>query len=70
MHKGTNFSGQPLFNQYIKFKGKGDVKQIAKQHKVEKYEKKFSTYNHVLVMLFLEGYHSIREFIIGLSSHK
>ena len=43
-------------------------------HKAERYVKKFSTYNHVVVMLFVvfEGYHSIREVIIGLlaNAHK
>jgi hypothetical protein len=74
MGKSTNFSGQPLFNQLIKFIDKGDVKRIAKQHKAERYIKKFSTYNHMVVMLFVvfEGYHSIREVILGLlaNSHK
>jgi hypothetical protein len=74
MGKSTNFSGQPLLNQLIKFIDKGDVKRIAKQHKAERYVKKFSTYNHMVVMLFVvfEGYHSIREVILGLlaNSHK
>jgi hypothetical protein len=74
MGKSTNFSGQPLFNQLIKFIDKGEVKRIAKKHKAERYVKKFSTYNHMVVMLFVvfEGYHSIREVILGLlaNSHK
>jgi hypothetical protein len=74
MGKSTNFSGQPLFNQLIKFIDKTDVKKIAKQHQAERYVKKFSTYNHLVVMLFVvfEGYHSIREVILGLlaNSHK
>jgi hypothetical protein len=74
MGKSTNFSGQPLFNQLIRFIDKGDVKRIAKHHKAERYVKKFSTYNHMVVMLFVvfEGYHSIREVILGLlaNSHK
>ena len=71
MGKSTNFSGQPLFNQLIKFIDKSDVKRIAKLHKAERYVKKFSTYNHVVVMLFVvfEGYHSIREVIIGLLAY-
>lgn len=74
MGKSTNFSGQPLFNQLIKFIDRGDIKKIAKQHGAERYVKKFSTYNHVVVMLFVvfEGYHSIREVILGLlaNAHK
>jgi hypothetical protein len=74
MGKSKNFSGQPIFNQLIKFIDKSEIKKIAKQHDAERYVKKFTTYNHVVVMLFvaLEGYHSIRETILGLlaNAHK
>ena len=74
MGKSKNFSGQPIFNQLIKFIDKGEIKRIAKKHDAERYVKKFSTYNHVVVMLFstIEGYHSIREVILGLlaNAHK
>lgn len=74
MGKIKNFSGQPIFNQLIKFIDKIEIRKIAKQHRAERYVKKFSTYNHVIVMLFVafEGYHSIREVILGLlaNSHK
>lgn len=74
MGKSTNFSGQPIFNQLLKFIDKSEVKKIAKKHEAERYIKKFTTYNHVVVMLFVafEGYHSIREVIVGLlaNAHK
>ena len=74
MGKNINFSGQPVFNQLIKFIDKSEVRKIAKKHGVERYVKKFSTFNHVVVMLFVafEGYHSIREVILGLlaNAHK
>ncbi|MEI6678210.1 MAG: IS4 family transposase [Mariniphaga sp.] len=74
MGKNTKFSGQPIFNQLITFIDKPEIRRIAKHHSAERYVKKFSTYNHVIVMLFvaLEGYHSIREVILGLlaNSHK
>lgn len=74
MGKSTNFSGQPIFNQLVKFIDKSDIRKIAKRHGAERYVKKFTTYNHVVVMLFaaLEGYHSIREVILGLlaNAHK
>jgi hypothetical protein len=74
MGKSKNFSGQPIFNQLIKFIDKGEIKQIAKKHGAERYVKKFGTYNHVVVMLFvaMEGYHSIREVVLGLlaNAHK
>jgi hypothetical protein len=74
MGKSKNFSGQPIFNQLIKFIDKSEINKIAKQHGAERYVKKFNTYNHVVVMLFVafEGYHSIREVILGLlaNAHK
>lgn len=74
MGKSTNFSGQPIFNQLLKFIDKSEIKKIAKQHGSERYVKKFTTYHHVVVMLFvsIEGYHSIRETILGLlaNAHK
>ena len=74
MGKSKNFSGQPIFNQLIKFIDKSEIKKIAKQHGAERYVKKFSTYNHIIVVLFVafEGYHSIREAILGLlaNAHK
>ncbi len=74
MGKSKNFSGQPIFNQLIKFIDKSEIRKIAKKHDAERYVKKFTTYNHIVVMLFVafEGYHSIRETILGLlaNAHK
>lgn len=74
MGKSTNFSGQPIFNQLLKFLDKSEIRKIAKKHNAERYVKKFTTYHHVVVMLFssIEGYHSIRETILGLlaNAHK
>lgn len=74
MGKSTNFSGQPLFNQIIKFFDKSEIKKIARKHDAERYVKKFSTYHHLIVMLYasLEDFQSIREVILGLlaSAHK
>lgn len=74
MGKSINFSGQPIFNQLLKFIDKSEIKKIAKDHGAERYVKKFTTYNHVVVMLFVvfEGYHSIREVIVGIlaNAHK
>jgi len=74
MGKSTNFSGQPILNQLLFFLDKGQIKKISKSHEGDRYVKKFTTYNHVVVMMFvaLEGYSSIREVIIGLlaNAHK
>jgi hypothetical protein len=68
MGKSTNFSGQPILNQLIMFLDKGKIRKIAMHHRSDRYVKKFSTYNHLVVMLFVafEGYHSIREVVLGL----
>src|SRR5690606_36767658 len=62
------------FNQLIKFIDKKDIQKIAVKHGAERYVKKFTTYNHVVVLLFtsLQGYNSIREVILGLlaNAHK
>lgn len=56
------------------FLDKGQIRKISKEHGGDRYIKKFCTYNHVVVMLFvaLEGYQSIREVIVGLlaNAHK
>lgn len=74
MGKNTNFNGQPIFNQLLMFIDKSEIRKIAKKHGSERYVKKFTTYNHLIVMLFVvfEGYHSIREVILGLlaNAHK
>lgn len=74
MGKSTNFSGQPIFNQLLTFIDKSEIRKIAIKHGSERYVKKFTTYNHLVVMLFvvLEGYQSIREVILGLlaNAHK
>lgn len=74
MGKSTNFSGQPIFSQLLNFIDKSEVKKIGRSCGAERYVKKFSTYNHLVVLLFtaFEGYSSIRETIIGLlaNAHK
>lgn len=74
MSKNTNFIGQPIFNQLLTFIIKSYTQAIAKRHNAEHYVKKLTTYNHVVVMLFvaLESYDSIREVIVCLlaNAHK
>ena len=52
MGKSINFSGQPLFNQLIKFIDKSEFRKIKKKHGAEPYMKKLLTFNHVVVILF------------------
>ena len=71
MSKSKHFTGQPILNQLLKFLNKGTIRKIAMQNQSDRYVKKFSTYNHTMVMLFLafEGYHSIREVVLGVLSN-
>jgi hypothetical protein len=71
MRKSTHFTGQPIFNQLLFFVSRSRIAKIAHKHEAERYVKKFNTYHHTVVMLFavLEGYHSLREVILGLLSN-
>lgn len=68
MSKDTNFIGQPIFTQLLKFIKKGKIDAIAFKTKSDRYTKKFTTYSHLVVMLYavLEGVSSIRETVIGM----
>jgi len=68
MSKDTNFIGQPIFSQLLKFISKAKIDRIAKDNKADRYTKKFTTYNHFIVMLYsvFEGVTSLREAVIGM----
>ena len=71
MSKDTNFIGQPIFGQLLSYLDKGAIKKASKELGADKYVKKFTSYKHVVVMLFavFEGYHSIRDTVLGLLSN-
>jgi hypothetical protein len=71
MGKDKNFSGQPIFTQLLSFLYKSNIKRFSKELKADMYVKKFTSYKHVVVMLFVafEGYHSIRDTVLGLLSN-
>ena len=71
MSKSTHFSGQPILNQLLFFISRSKIAKIARHHEAERYVKKFNTYHHLVVMLFcvIEGYHSLREVVLGLLSN-
>jgi hypothetical protein len=68
MNKDTNFIGQPIFSQLLKFINKSKIDRIALKNKADRYTKKFTTYNHLIVMLYsvFEGVNSLREAVIGV----
>lgn len=71
MGKDTNFIGQPIFGQLLSFLDKGKIRKASKALKADRYVKRFNSYTHVVVMLFavFEGYHSIRDTVLGLLSN-
>ena len=68
MSKDTNFIGQPIFSQLLKSISKSKIDRIALKNKADRYTKKFTTYNHLIVMLYsvFEGVSSLREAVVGV----
>ena len=68
MNKNTNFTGQPIFGQILSMIKRGQIHTIARKHGSDRYYKKFTTYKHLVTMLYLvfEGCTSIREVTTGL----
>src|ERR1700722_7988233 len=52
MSKSSFFTGQPIFNQVLKFIPKSQVISIARQHKADYYCKRFTTYDHLVTILY------------------
>jgi IS4 transposase len=75
MHKITNFTGQPVFNQLLKLLTRQTIEQLSHSIKgSEDYVKKLDGYKHLVIMLFAVFNHfdSLREIEIGMQaeSHK
>ena len=74
MPKITNFTGQPIFGQLLKFMNRSRVNSISAKHDADRYVKKLTSYKHLVIMLYavLEGCSSLREVIVGLlaDAHK
>src|SRR5690606_773964 len=63
MNKSKNFSGQPIIKQVLNFIGTKDIHRTAKKHNSDRYTKKFTTYEHLVTMMFavISGCSSLRE---------
>ncbi len=51
MNKSNNFSGQPIIKQVLNFIDPKDVYRTAKRHNIDRYTKKFTTYEHLVTMI-------------------
>jgi len=71
MHKSTNFTGQPVYNQLLKLITRQTVEQLSKNIPgSEEYVKKLDGYTHLVIMLFAVFNHfdSLREVEIGMQA--
>ena len=63
MNKSKNFSGHPIIKQVLNFISPIDIYRTAEKHQSDKYTKKFTTYEHLVTMIFtvISGCSSLRE---------
>lgn len=63
MNKSKNFSGQPIIKQVLNFLDAKDIYRTARKHNSDRYTKKFTTYDHLVTMIFavISGCSSLRE---------
>jgi Transposase DDE domain/Domain of unknown function (DUF4372) len=68
MNKSTFFSGQPIFTQLLKFVPRDVVSRIAFDHKSDRYCKRFTTYEHLITILYsvFNNCNSLREITTGM----
>ncbi|MGN6541437.1 MAG: IS4 family transposase [Ginsengibacter sp.] len=68
MNKSTFFSGQPIFTQLLKFIPKDTIFRIARQYSADRYCKRFSTYEHLVTILYsvFNNCNSLREVTTGM----
>ena len=71
MGKYSNFFGQPIFGQMISLLNKSSIAKIAQEHKSDRYCKRFTTFQHLITMLYgvTSGCNSLRELCGGIVSY-
>lgn len=68
MSKSKFFTGQPIFSQLLSFVPRTEIDRIAREHKSDRYCKHFTTYGHLVSILYavLNNCTSLREVTSGL----
>jgi hypothetical protein len=68
MSKSNFFTGQPIFSQLLRFVPRSTVLRVARQFNADRYCKRFSTYDHLVCMLYgiLNRCTSLREITTGM----
>ena len=71
MGKSTTFFGQPIFSQMLGLLTKSKIMERAKEHKSDHYCKRFSTFQHLITMVYgvTSGCNSLRELCGGIVSY-
>ena len=71
MDKSTFFTGQPIFTQLLSLIPRSLVQRLCREYNCDRYCKKFTTYDHLVSMLFSSFHHcsSLRELITGLQAN-
>jgi hypothetical protein len=70
MPKSRYFTGQPVLRQVLKAIPRALVNQVAHAHQSDRYVKRFSTYDHLVTMLYatLGGFSSLRTLEIHMTA--
>jgi hypothetical protein len=70
MSKSTSFTGQPIFTQLLKLIPREMVSRLTSHYQTNRYVKSFSTYEHLVSMLFcvFQRCTSIREVVTGMQA--
>lgn len=70
MNKDQLFIGQPLLSQLLSFIDKKDIDSLAKDHLSDRYTKRFTTYDHLVTMLYAIFHRctSLREVSTGMQA--
>jgi hypothetical protein len=68
MNKSTFFTGQPIFAQLLRFIPRDLIRRITAEHNSDRYCKRFTTYEHLVTMLYATFNHcnSLREVTTGM----
>lgn len=71
MSKSTFFTGQPVLTQLLSLIPRQIVYKLTHEHRSDRYCKKFSSYDHLVSMLFSTFHNcsSLRELITGLQAN-
>lgn len=71
MAKSIHFTGQPVMSQLTKLLPKAKILSIANKHQADRYVKSFTTWNHLVTMLFsaFSRCSGLRELESGMYGH-